>query len=186
MKIGKLLRLGLLGSVALGGLVSAGCTTPSGATNNTGTDALVGGGAGAVAGGLLGAVAHAPAVGAVLGGALGATTGAAIGNSQDRADQRQAYQSAVTQAQAAQAARLMTPPQVVDLVQKGVDETIIINQIRTYGSVPLSPDDLAYLNQCRVSSHIVGEMQAAAARGMPPPYPPPPPGYWRGRYYYPY
>ncbi len=43
MKRGKMLRLGILTGLLATGLGSTGCTTPSGATNNTGTDALAGG-----------------------------------------------------------------------------------------------------------------------------------------------
>jgi hypothetical protein len=196
-----MLRLGILAGLVFSGLASTGCTTSTGATNNTGTDALAGGALGAGAGAVLGSLAHAPVAGAVLGGALGASTGAAIGSSQDRLDQRQANQQAIAQAQMAQAQQRLTPQQVVDLVTKNVDETLIVNQIHTYGCVPLSTDDLSYLQQCRVSARVIGEMQQAAARPLAPPgvviagpgpiyapyYAPPPPGYyWRGGYYYRY
>jgi hypothetical protein len=185
MKRGKMLRLGILASLVVTGLGSTGCTTTNGTPNNTGTDALAGGALGAGAGALIGAAARAPVAGALIGGALGAGTGAAIGSNQDRTQAIQANQAAVGQAAAAQAAQRLVPPQVVDMVAKGVDETLIVNQIRTYGCVPLSPDDLAYLQQNRVSARVVGEMQAAAAR---PPVvyvaPPPPRRYYYGSPYY--
>ncbi|HEV3384439.1 MAG TPA: glycine zipper domain-containing protein [Gemmata sp.] len=184
MKRGKMLRLGILAGLVATGLSSTGCQTPSGATNNTGTDALAGGAVGAGAGALLGAVAHAPVAGALIGGALGAGTGAAIGSNQDRTQAIQQNQQAISQAQAAQAARMVTPPVVVGMVANGVDETLIVNQIRASGCVPLSPDDLAYLQSNRVTPRVIAEMQAAAAR-PPVVYVSPPPGYYRRPYYYP-
>ncbi len=60
----------------------AGCTTPYGEPNNTGTGALIGGASGAGLGAML---AHRnPIGGAVIGGALGAITGGLIGNSIDQ------------------------------------------------------------------------------------------------------
>jgi hypothetical protein len=185
MKRGKMLRLGILTGLLATGLGSTGCTTPSGATNNTGTDALAGGAVGAGAGALIGAAARAPVAGALIGGALGASTGAAIGSNQDRTQAYQANQQAVSQAAAAQAARMLTPPQVVGLVAQGVDEQLIVNQIHTNGCVPLTPEDLSYLQQNRVSPRVIGDMQATAAR-PPVVYVTPPPGYYRRPgYYYP-
>ena len=60
-----------LTTFAVAGL--AGCDT------HAGTDALIGGGAGAASGLLI-----AGPVGAGIGGAIGATTGALIGNEQDK------------------------------------------------------------------------------------------------------
>lgn len=51
----------------------------SGCETHAGTDALIGGGAGAASGALI-----AGPVGAGVGGAIGATTGALIGNEQDK------------------------------------------------------------------------------------------------------
>ena len=191
VKRGKMLRLGIMASLLLTGLGSTGCTTPSGNVNNTGTDALVGGGLGAGAGALIGAAAHAPVAGALIGGALGAGTGAAIGSSQDRQDQRQAFNASVAQAQAQAQARLLQPFDVVQMTKNGLDETVIINQIRTSGCAPLDPPNLNYLQQSGVSARVISEMQQAGARpygpvvvaGMPPPPPPAvvvAPGYYYG------
>jgi surface antigen len=187
MKRNRLLRLGILASLVVTGLGSSGCTTPGGTPNNTGTDALAGGALGAGAGALLGAAAHAPVAGALIGGALGAGTGAAIGSNQDRTQAVQANANAYAQAQAVQAQQRITPPQVVDMVSKGVDEANIINQVRQYGCAPLSTDDLVYLQQCRVSPRVIAEMQAAAQRPPAVVYGPPPGYYYRRPYgYYPY
>src|SRR5207248_4372401 len=61
------------------GLAAVGCES------HTGTDALVGGAAGAGIGALVGSVSHARAgEGALVGGAIGAIGGAIVGNDQDR------------------------------------------------------------------------------------------------------
>ena len=63
------------------GLAAVGCES------HTGTDALVGGAAGAGIGALVGSVSHARAgEGALVGGAIGAIGGAIVGNEQDRHD----------------------------------------------------------------------------------------------------
>lgn len=185
MKRGKMLRLGILTGVVATALGSTGCTTPGGAPNNTGTDALAGGGLGAVAGGLLGAAAHAPVAGALIGGALGAGTGAAIGSNQDAAQANQARATAVAQAQAQAQARLLQPVDVVNMTRSGMDEQLIINQIRTTGCVPLDPPNLDYLYKSGVSNRVISEMQAVGNR-PPVVYAPPPPYYYPRRYYGPY
>jgi hypothetical protein len=183
MKRIKIWRLGILGGLVVVGLNSTGCQTPYGTPNNTGTDALAGGAVGAGAGALIGAAARNPVAGALIGGALGAGTGAAIGSNQDAAQNRAAANAAIAQAQAqqaqAQAARLGITD-VIQLSKSGVDETNIINQIRTSGCNPLAPSDLATLQQNGVSPRVISEMQAAAVR--PPtvvvaPGAAPPPGY---------
>src|SRR6266436_6569486 len=56
-----------------------------GCESHTGTDALVGGAAGAGIGALVGSVSHARAgEGALIGGAIGAIGGGIVGNEQDR------------------------------------------------------------------------------------------------------
>ncbi len=78
-----------MGSIAL---LLAGCTTPTGEANHTGTGALIGGLSGASLGA---AVAHHdPGVGALFGGALGAITGGIIGNSMDQAAHPPVYVAA--------------------------------------------------------------------------------------------
>src|SRR5258706_14516170 len=74
----KLLSFSVLAGLGLG---SAGCATHSG------TDALVGGAAGAGIGAIIGHNSHhRTAEGALLGGAIGAIGGGLIGNEQDRRD----------------------------------------------------------------------------------------------------
>jgi hypothetical protein len=74
----------------------AGCTNANGTTNNTGTDSLIGGGAGAAFGGLVGNLmghsATSTLLGAALGGAAGYFAGSAIGQQLDAHDRELAAQ----------------------------------------------------------------------------------------------
>ncbi len=79
-------------AVSLAGLLLAGCTTPTGEPNNTGTGALVGGVSGAGLGALL--AHHEPGAGALIGGAVGAVTGGLIGNSMDQHSRPPVYVAA--------------------------------------------------------------------------------------------
>ncbi len=71
-------------------LAVAGCTNPNGTTNNTGTDSIIGSGAGALLGGALGDVlGHSAAstlAGAALGGVAGYLAGSYIGQQLDARD----------------------------------------------------------------------------------------------------
>jgi hypothetical protein len=123
----------------------------------TGTDVLVGGGIGAGPGALLGAVTHQPL----------------------------ATATAIAQAQAQ--AKLIQPVDVVHWTRSGLDERIIIDQLQISGCTPLDPSNLQYLQQNGVSSRVIAEMQAAAARSTAPIVvgPPPvvyvaPPAYYGG------
>jgi hypothetical protein len=69
------MRIIALSIMTLAAISLAGCKT------HAGTDALIGGGAGAASGALI-----AGPVGAGIGGAIGAGTGALIGNEQDKQD----------------------------------------------------------------------------------------------------
>jgi hypothetical protein len=74
----------------------AGCTNPDGTTNNTGTDSLIGTGAGAAFGGLVGNLvghnATSTLLGAALGGAAGYFAGSMIGQQLDARDRELAAQ----------------------------------------------------------------------------------------------
>jgi hypothetical protein len=74
----------------------AGCSNPDGSTNNTGTDSLIGGGAGAAFGGLVGNLmghsATSTLLGAALGGAAGYFAGSVIGQQLDAHDRELAAQ----------------------------------------------------------------------------------------------
>jgi hypothetical protein len=119
---------------------------------------------GAVVGGLtgagLGALATHPegnqGAGAALGAGLGALTGAVVGSGMDQAESRN--QAAVAAVQR----RAMSIPDVLELQNAGVDEDVIITQIRNQGVIA-RPDssDLVFLQQQGVSPAIVKALQTA-------------------------
>jgi len=155
-------------------LLACGC---EGGPNATG-GALAGGAIGAGTGALIG---RGP--GALIGAGVGAVTGAVVGNSIDERKARQNSQ-AVAQAQAAANQRALQLPEVVNLTASGASDPIIINQIRSTGTVyNLSANDILYLRSNRVSDVVISEMQATAYRpqrvytSAPPVvvYDPPPP-----------
>ncbi|MBX9585514.1 MAG: hypothetical protein K2X87_34845 [Gemmataceae bacterium] len=149
---------GLVGLTAAGG----GCSHFDNTEKGVGLGALAGAGVGTA----IGAATGNPKTGAVVGGLLGAGAGGAIGNSMDRADQqkREERQTAVAVAQASAQAnqRLLGLNEVVQMVQEGQDEQVIINQIRSSGSTfQLSPGDLSFLKTNNVPPRVVIEMQNA-------------------------
>ena len=98
--------------------------------------------------------------GALAGGAIGAGVGALsgglIGNAVDKSEQK---------VQAAQAQSQMGLTDVVQMTQSHISDDIIINQIRTRGTVfQLSAQDTIWLKQNGVSDRVIAEMQATAAR----------------------
>ena len=69
---------------------------------------------------LIGAAAHASGCGCLDRWRAGAGTGAAIGNNQDRIDQRQATNAAISQAQAQAQARMIQPVDVVKMTKERI------------------------------------------------------------------
>lgn len=133
---------------------------------------------GVIGGGLLGAgtgamVGHATgdtAAGALVGGAVGAVGGGLVGNAIENSERRQDAKLAAAAAQAGPCNGPLDINGVVMLAQQGVSDDVIINQIQTTGSVfRLNPNDLVYLQQCRVSDKVIQAMQRTAAYGPPGP-----------------
>jgi hypothetical protein len=145
----------LLAGLAAG---SGGCSTMSNTEKGVGLGGLVGAGLGTA----VGAATGNPKTGAVVGGLVGAGTGGLIGNSVDREDQqKKEVIQATAAANAAQAQRLGLTD-VIQMVQQGHDDQVIINQIRNTGSTySLTPGDLDFLRQNNVPSRVIIEMQNA-------------------------
>jgi hypothetical protein len=140
---------------ALAALASVGCSHMS----TTDKGVLAGGALGAGTGALVGNAAGNTGAGALIGGALGAIGGGLTGNAIERAEHREAA------AAAAQAQGPLGLTDVVTLTMQNVSEDVIIQQIHTTGSTfHLSPGDLAYLSQNRVSDRVIQTMQATAGR----------------------
>ena len=149
-----------LGCIMLAPLFMSGCAT------NTGTGAVVGGATGAGVGALVGSATGHAGAGAAIGAGVGALTGAVVGNSVDEQEKRN---RALIEAQygRALAAGRVTKEDVVGMTQYHVDDTLIINHIRTHGmATPLTANDIIWLQQNRVSPQVIATMQEV---------PPPPP-----------
>jgi hypothetical protein len=174
--------------------------------NNTDKGALAGGAVGTAAGAAIGAAAHVPLLGAAIGGLGGAATGALIGNDvdKDEARRKEAAQAAAAAQAQAQAQRVGVAD-VIQMSKDHLDDTIIINQIRTTRSFfQLTISDINMLKANGVSDRVVAEMQRPAPPGVavqpvvydsngtvvlqPNPVvvvrPVPPPYYYGGGYYY--
>ncbi len=169
----------LLGGALLPAAFGSGCESMS----NTDKGVLTGGALGAGVGALAGGPRHAGAgalIGAGVGAVAGALTGSAMDKSQKRAEER--------------AAALRNPTlsleDVARLTGSGASDDVIINQIRTTGSVyyGLSAEQIIWLQSNGVREPVIREMQATVTRprsvytAVPvqpvyvvDPYPPPPP-----------
>jgi hypothetical protein len=148
----------LVGSALAVSALNTGCQS----MNNTEGGALTGGALGAAVGALAGGPRHA-GVGALTGGLIGATAGALTGNAIDKSEQR-----AKDQAAAIAAARANPPLSLQDvatLTANGSSDEVIINQIRTTGSVyQLTAQDIVWLQNQGVRPAVITEMQATAYR----------------------
>jgi len=143
-----------LGCVMIAPLFLSGCAT------NTGTGAVVGGATGAGVGALVGSATGHAGAGAAIGAGVGAITGAVVG---DSVDAQQKRDRAIA---AANAAGRLTKEEVVSMTQNRVDESLIINQIRSRGMLmPLTSNDIIWLQQSAVSPLVIATMQET----QPPP-----------------
>ena len=165
----------LLGTALAPLVLSAGCQT------NAGTGMLAGGTIGALAGGAIGAATHHAGAGALIGAAAGAAGGGLIGAGVDNHQEKVAIRAEAQR-------RAMGLQDVVTLTSDGTRDQIIINQVRTSGTVfHLSGDEIHWLKDNGVHDCVVEAMQATAnappvvyMRQPPPPEvvfvePPPPP-----------
>ncbi len=170
MKTSKMIKP--LTITAMAGLL-AGCVSPSGNPDYTGSGALIGGASGAT----IGAVADRrnPGAGALIGGAAGLITGGLIGHGMDQ------------QAQAQRSARPPQPAVVVAqgqplgiadikaMAKAGVGDDIIINQINNTHSVyNLDANDIIDLKNGGVSEKVITYMMNTGANVVASQAPPPP------------
>jgi hypothetical protein len=137
-------------------LLACGCQSLSPTENG----ALAGGAVGAGTGALVGSAVGRPGVGALIGTGVGAVTGGLIGNGIEHSEKREE-----ARAVAAAQARALGLTDVVNLVQQHVGDEVIINQIRTSGTVyNLSANEIVWLRSNGVSEPVIMEMQATATR----------------------
>jgi hypothetical protein len=145
-------------------LSSVGCSSMAG------TGALAGGGIGAATGALIGHATGNPKTGAVLGTALGAGVGTVIGADADERKQKREDEVRLAEANAAAAnAPQFNGPlgmtDVIALSEQGVSDDVIINYLRqTNSTFKLSPNDLAFLREKKVTDRVVNEMINSGTR----------------------
>jgi outer membrane lipoprotein SlyB len=169
-------------SVAGMAVLLTGCQNPDGTQNNTGSGALIGGAMGAVTGAAIGGRRHG-AEDAALGMAAGAVAGGLVGYAMDR------DQEARLKAQAPQTyvrvdqGQPLTVADVKALARAGVNEGVIINQIRASHTVyHLSAADIVDLRDSGVTDNVLNYMistpttaGAVVSTVVIPQAPPPPP-----------
>jgi hypothetical protein len=141
--------------ILLPALALCGCSNLS----NTENGALAGGAIGAGTGAIIGRATGNTGAGALIGAGVGAVTGGLVGHAADESEKR-------AEARAAAAARgPLGITDIAQLVQAHVDDSVIISQIRSSGSVfHLSSNDTIWLKQQGVSDAVVQEMLATATR----------------------
>lgn len=149
----------LWGMLLLASATLLGCATP----DHTSQNALVGGLGGAGLGAIVGHAVGNTGAGALVGAAAGTLGGAAIGASQDEMEDRHRAELAAVAARQAPAGAVSIE-EVVNMVHGGVNEELVINQVRTRGMVrPLQSSDLITLQGQGVSSQVIKAMQEAPA-----------------------
>jgi hypothetical protein len=113
---------------------------------------VIGGLLGAAAGGIIGHQSGHGAEGALIGVATGAVAGGVVGSQMEKPVEPR---GATPQTPAA----TMSVAEVLDLTRQGINEDIIIDRIRTSGTVlTLSQSDTSYLRQQGVSEKVIAAL----------------------------
>ena len=149
-------------------LLLAGCISPNGQMDNTGTGALIGGGSGAIIGA---SVARHPGVGAAIGGAAGVIVGGLIGHSLDQAQQARLQSSAPQTWQRVEQGQPLGLEDIKALSRSGVSSELIISQIHASRTVyHLSTADIISLKNAGVSERVIDTMinTPSSAMAQPP------------------
>jgi hypothetical protein len=130
--------------------------------SNTEKGTLAGGGIGAGTGAIIGSATHHTGAGALIGGAVGALAGGLTGNAIDESEKKQDAKLAAIAPPARAPLRL---EDVAQLARDHIGDDVIINQIRTSGTVfTLTVEDINYLKQNGVSDAVISEMQNTVYR----------------------
>ncbi len=155
---------GLLGSMAL---VVVGCVSPYSPYYHTDEGAVAGGLVGAGTGAVVGHALGNTGAGALVGAGVGVLGGAAIGSSIDESEARNRALIAARLGRQL-AAGAVSPEDVAAMSRAGVNEEVIINQIRAHGvSRPLVAGDLIALQQQGVTPRVIEVMQQSLAQAPP-------------------
>ncbi len=142
----------LILSVAGLAVLLNGCVSPDGTPDNTGTGALVGAGTGALIGGANGRGGE----GALIGAAVGAIAGGLFGHLFDYEQQRRLHEQAPITYERVDQVQPLSLADVKSLAKAGVNEDVIVNQIRNSRTVfHLSAADIIDLRDTGVTDKVV-------------------------------
>src|SRR5437763_13673995 len=122
-------------SLAASALAFAGCETPYGTPDRTGTGALAGGGIGAFSGAVIGSASGHAGEGALIGGAIGAITGGLIGHSLDQQEQERLRAEAPATYTRVEQGQPLAVADIKAMVSSQVGDDVIISQIQSTHSV---------------------------------------------------
>ena len=148
------LTLTLLVSV----VVLAGCQSPNGTPDNTGTGALAGGAIGAITGAAIGGPRHG-GEDALLGAAAGAIAGGLIGHSMDQEAQARLRQQAPQTYTRVDQGQPLSVADVKALAKAGISDDVIISQVRNSRTVyHLSSADIIDLRDSGLSNKVIDFM----------------------------
>jgi hypothetical protein len=172
MNTSKMIKL--LTVTVLVGLL-AGCVSPHGNPDYTGSGALIGGASGAA----IGAAADRgnPGAGALVGGAAGLIAGGLIGHGMDQqAEAQRAAQPRQTMVPAAPQGQPLSVADIKAMAKAGVGDDIIINQINnTHSGYNLDANAIVDLKTAGVSEKVITYMMNTGAKVVASQAPPPPP-----------
>ena len=156
--------------VAVVGLSTAGCMSPSGRPDYTASGALAGGAAGAMAG----SMGRHPGPAPLIGAAVGAVIGGLIGHGMDLAQEAQLRAQAPQTLQRVEQSQPLTVADIKALSKAGVSDELIISQIRNSRTVyHFSTAGIVDLKNAGVSERVIDfmlntstQMQPAAVTGV--------------------
>jgi hypothetical protein len=139
------------------------CVNGCASMSNTEKGTLAGGSIGAGTGAVIGSATHNTGAGALIGGAVGALAGGLTGHAVDESERKQDAKLAAATAPPARGP--LRIEEVAQLARDHIGDEIIINQIRTSGTIfTLTVEDINYLKQNGVSDAVIAEMQNTVYR----------------------
>lgn len=133
---------------------------------NTVAGGVLGTAMGGLTGAAIGSHQGKAGEGALIGALVGGTTGGVLGNQADRAEAAAAseHQAAIEHARQ----QAVSLDQVVQMTRSGLSDDVIINQIRSYGTLVVpTTSDLIVLKSNGVSDRVVAALQSGVAPRVP-------------------
>jgi len=146
---------GYLWLVAVVGVSTVGCMSPTGRPDYTASGALAGGATGAIAGSL----AHGRGPAPLIGAAVGAVVGGLIGHGMDQAQEAQLRAQAPLTLQRVEQSQPLTVADIKALARAGVSDDLIISQIRNSRTIyHFSTAGIVDLKNAGVSERVIDFM----------------------------